>query len=188
MPLLTLHLGCSRVAMTSCCITSVTIMWFRPCFAILLCFNSDGSQAGLTSYPLSWYVLTPLPAGNVLVSETGRLLRQVAETLHAAVLVTNHVVGAGGFGRQPSAAPTGGAGLYDVNTDYKPALGEQWRGMPHVRLQLSRATAVADVTCMTVLAHPLRVSHCFGVLGSYSQCLHSSVSFLEASRSLLCYH
>ena len=94
------------------------------------------------------------------MSETGRLLRQVAETLHAAVLVTNHVVGAGSFGKVPPAGPTGVGSLYDVNTDYKPALGEQWRGVPHVRLQLSRATAIADIACMTVLSHPLRVGGC----------------------------
>eukprot|EP00878_Enallax_costatus_P032782 GHUV01036050.1.p1 GENE.GHUV01036050.1~~GHUV01036050.1.p1 ORF type:complete len:302 (+),score=72.54 GHUV01036050.1:114-908(+) len=94
--------------------------------------------------------------GNVIVSETGRLLRQVAETLRAAVLVTNHVVGAGSFGKAPPAGSTGFGSLYDVNTDYKPALGEQWRGVPHVRLQLSRATAVADVVCMMILSHPHR--------------------------------
>lgn len=96
-------------------------------------------------------------AGNVLVAETGRLLRQVAETLHTAVLVTNHVVGAGNFGRGPGAAVSHPAAQH-INMEYKPALGEQWRGIPHVRLQLSRATAAADVACMTILSHPLRVS------------------------------
>lgn len=94
-------------------------------------------------------------AGNVLVSETGRLLRQVAEALNAAVLVTNHVVGASSFGRGPG--PAGNGALQHVSTDYKPALGEQWRGVPHVRLQLSKATAATDTVCMTILSHPLRV-------------------------------
>lgn len=101
-------------------------------------------------------------AGNVLVAETGRMLKLAAETSQAAVLVTNHVVGVGSFGKQagpPGGGTAAGPVLSAVNTAYKPALGEQWRGIPHVRLQLSRATAGGnDLVCVTLLSHPLRVS------------------------------
>jgi hypothetical protein len=98
------------------------------------------------------------PAGHVLVAETARLLRHTADALQCSVLVTNHVVGAGsgGFaaGREDGAGSSTRAG--GVNLAFKPALGEQWRGAPHVRLQLSRAGG--DLVCATLLTYAMRVS------------------------------
>ncbi|WIA09287.1 hypothetical protein OEZ85_008695 [Tetradesmus obliquus] len=110
--------------------------------------------------------------GHVLVAETGRLLRHIADSLKLAVLVTNHVVGSsyGGYGSraapgrdstattgQQGGAATGAArlGPGDVNYNFKPALGEQWRGLPHTRLQLSR-TPAADSVCATLLASSIK--------------------------------
>lgn len=106
------------------------------------------------------------PAGHVLVAETARLLRHTADALQCAVLVTNHVVGAGGgfaTGREDSHAAGGAAGSSragagGVNLSYKPALGEQWRGAAHVRLQLSRAGG--DMVKATLLTFPMQVSCC----------------------------
>jgi hypothetical protein len=103
----------------------------------------------------------------VLVAETARLLRHVADALQCCVLVTNHVVGAGGgvaagredaLGTSGAASNTAHAGAGGVNLSYKPALGEQWRGAAHVRLQLSRAGG--DFVSATLLTHTLRVSLC----------------------------
>jgi hypothetical protein len=93
-------------------------------------------------------------AGHVLVTEVGRLLRHVAEALHCAVLVTNHVVGAGGRGGGDAASSHGG-----VSSGFKPALGEQWRGVAHVRLQLSHSSGGgnADVIVATLLSHSIAV-------------------------------
>lgn len=110
--------------------------------------------------------LAAVPAGHVLVAETGRMLRHVADSLNLAVVVTNHVVGTGGYGRGGGGRgePAGAAGSTatrlgsgDISYNYKPALGEQWRGLPSTRLQLSRAPAV-DVVCATLLTHSMRVS------------------------------
>lgn len=98
------------------------------------------------------------------MAETARLLRHTADALQCSVLVTNHVVGAGsGFaaGREDghgagSVLAGGSARAGGVNLAFKPALGEQWRGAPHVRLQLSRAGG--DLVCATLLTYAMRVS------------------------------
>eukprot|EP00879_Flechtneria_rotunda_P013682 GHRR01014292.1.p1 GENE.GHRR01014292.1~~GHRR01014292.1.p1 ORF type:complete len:134 (+),score=49.92 GHRR01014292.1:30-431(+) len=103
-----------------------------------------------------------LHAGHVLVAEAGRLLRHLADSLQLAVLVTNHVVGSGSFGggssRDDTATGAGcvvaGVGPVGVNYGYKPALGEQWRTLPHVRLQLSKAAG--NLVCATLLTHSMR--------------------------------
>lgn len=101
----------------------------------------------------------------MLVAETARLLRHVADALQCCVIVTNHVVGVGGgfaAGREDAHGTSGAAsnstraGAGGVNLSYKPALGEQWRGAAHVRLQLSRAGG--DLVSATVLARTMRVS------------------------------
>lgn len=97
----------------------------------------------------------------MLVAETARLLRHTADALQCSVLVTNHVVGAGGgwaAGRDERHAggSSRAAGPGGVNPSFKPALGEQWRGAAHVRLQLSRAGG--DLVTATLLSHTFRVS------------------------------
>lgn len=103
-------------------------------------------------------------AGHVVVAETARLLRHIAHALQCCVLVTNHVVGAGGSftpgGREDSSAAASSSGSRTApggtNLSYKPALGEQWKGAAHVRLQLSRAGG--DLVAASLLTHPMNVS------------------------------
>lgn len=94
--------------------------------------------------------LLPTPAGTagqVLVGAVASMLRHIADAFSVAVLVTNHVVTAGGG--------FGGGG-------FKPALGGQWRAAPHARLQLSRGSAAARadggvLVVATLTGHPSRV-------------------------------
>jgi len=83
------------------------------------------------------------------------------------VLVTNHVVGTGSFGSDASGSSgtsgSSGAGLsgsgwqgpHGIHLSYKPALGEQWRGVPHARVQLSKAAG--DRVVATLLSHGVQV-------------------------------
>jgi hypothetical protein len=141
-----------------------------------------------------------------VVAETGRLLRHIADSLQLAVLVTNHVVGSsyGAYGSRDAAGrdntgtggqqgrTAGGAarlGPGDVNYNFKPALGEQWRGLPHTRLQLSRAPA-ADVMCATLLASSIKVCSSASVhVRAEWLCLHSQglphVLHLRSTRGIL---
>ncbi|KAL1201958.1 putative DNA repair protein RAD51 [Cardamine amara subsp. amara] len=59
--------------------------------------------------------------GRALMVAVGYLLKKLAHEHSIAILVTNHTVGAGGEGGKT-----------------KPALGETWKSIPHVRLMLSR--------------------------------------------------
>lgn len=117
----------------------------------------------MCSPPLERPHCTPVRdcAGHVIVAETARLLRHTADALQCSILVTNHVVGVGGSfatGRDDrNAASSSRTGAGGVNLAYKPALGEQWRGAAHVRLQLSRAGG--DLVAATLLNHTFRVSH-----------------------------
>lgn len=74
--------------------------------------------------------------GHALMAAVARSLKNLAETLSLAVLVTNHMVGGGSrrLEGDPSAAGPG-AGLAPAGN--RPALGEGWRNQPHVRVQLS---------------------------------------------------
>lgn len=93
-----------------------------------------------------------------------------------AVLLTNHVVGTSGFGSDAAGGAGGGGmrlgGPLGVSTQYKPALGEQWRGVPHVRVQLAKGRG--GTVLATLLTHSLWVR---GVV-SWAAAL---VSVLEAS-------
>ncbi|XP_042512418.1 DNA repair protein RAD51 homolog 4 isoform X2 [Macadamia integrifolia] len=69
-------------------------------------------------------LITPILGGNgangrSLMTSAGLLLKKLAHELNLSVLVTNHMVGG-----------DGGA--------LKPALGESWKSVPHVRILLSR--------------------------------------------------
>ncbi|XP_071720337.1 DNA repair protein RAD51 homolog 4 isoform X1 [Rutidosis leptorrhynchoides] len=71
--------------------------------------------------------------GYVLMVSVGYLLKELADRHNIAVLVTNHMVsGEGG--------------------NLKPALGESWKNIPHVRLQLSWDHA--STSCVRILRHP----------------------------------
>ncbi|XP_021681160.2 DNA repair protein RAD51 homolog 4 isoform X2 [Hevea brasiliensis] len=84
-------------------------------------------------------LITPIlggsgPQGHALMTSAGFLLKKLAHELNIAVLVTNHMV-----------AGEGG--------NLKPALGESWKSIPHVRLLLSRDQG--NKTCsISILKHP----------------------------------
>ncbi|XP_047255668.1 DNA repair protein RAD51 homolog 4 isoform X2 [Capsicum annuum] len=72
--------------------------------------------------------------GHALMVSVGFLLKRLAHEHDISILVTNHmVVGEGGTS--------------------KPALGESWRSIPHVRLLLSRGH-IRNISSMSVLRHP----------------------------------
>ncbi|GJX69103.1 DNA repair protein RAD51 homolog 4 isoform X1 [Tanacetum coccineum] len=76
--------------------------------------------------------------GHALMVSIGYLLKELADKHNIAVVVTNHMVsGEGGT--------------------LKPALGESWKNVPHVRLQLSRDHA-SNFSILHVLRHPFMES------------------------------
>jgi len=64
------------------------------------------------------------------------ILKKLADEHNLSVLVTNHMVSAG-------------------NGAVKPALGESWKTVPHVRLMISREN---NICTATVLKHTLLAS------------------------------
>ncbi|XP_078180997.1 DNA repair RAD51-like protein [Carex rostrata] len=76
--------------------------------------------------------------GWCMMASVGVLLKKIAYEHNISVLVTNHMVGG-------------------ENGTLKPALGESWKGIPHVRLLLSRSTGTNYGTA-TVLKHTLLAS------------------------------
>ncbi|XP_052201330.1 DNA repair protein RAD51 homolog 4 isoform X2 [Diospyros lotus] len=78
--------------------------------------------------------------GHALMISAGYLLKKMANEHNLAVLVTNHMVG-------------GEGGIS------KPALGESWKSIPHVRLQLSREQG-SNTFNMRLLRHPYMGSTC----------------------------
>ncbi|KAJ4786757.1 DNA repair RAD51-like protein [Rhynchospora pubera] len=76
--------------------------------------------------------------GWCMMASVGVLLKRIAYEHNIAVLVTNHMVGG-------------------ENGTLKPALGESWKGIPHIRLLLSHGTGNNHGTT-TVLKHTLMVS------------------------------
>ncbi|CAN6890740.1 unnamed protein product [Brassica oleracea] len=72
--------------------------------------------------------------GRALMVALGYMLKKLAHEHNIAVLVTNHTVGAGESGKT------------------KPALGETWKSIPHVRLMLSRDNRNSNCT-ISILKH-----------------------------------
>nr|GMD17465.1 DNA repair protein RAD51 homolog 4 isoform X2 [Ipomoea batatas] len=72
--------------------------------------------------------------GRALMASAGFILKQLADEHNLPVLVTNHMV-------------AGEAGLL------KPALGESWKSIPHIRLLLSR-DSTRHISSISVLKHP----------------------------------
>ncbi|CAJ1933068.1 unnamed protein product [Sphenostylis stenocarpa] len=88
-------------------------------------------------------LITPIlggngPQGHALMISAGFLLKKLAHEHNIAVLVTNHVVG-------------GEDGIS------KPALGESWKSVPHVRLLFSR-DCENNVCNISMLKHPSMAS------------------------------
>uniref|UniRef100_A0A5B7AVY2 RecA family profile 1 domain-containing protein n=1 Tax=Davidia involucrata TaxID=16924 RepID=A0A5B7AVY2_DAVIN len=76
--------------------------------------------------------------GRALMISAGFLLKKLAHEHNLCVLVTNHMVG-------------GEGGIT------KPALGESWKSIPHVRLQLSRDHG-GNICEMSIIRHPYMAS------------------------------
>ncbi|PNH12386.1 DNA repair protein RAD51 4, partial [Tetrabaena socialis] len=103
--------------------------------------------------------------GTALLMAAGRLLKQLAER-NIAVLVSNHVTSAGTSSRAAGGGEGGGMGDRGVNAavtvgvaGLRPALGEQWRPQPHMRIQLSIDEAHPQLSGMrlaTLTASPLQ--------------------------------
>ncbi|XP_024008622.1 DNA repair protein RAD51 homolog 4 [Eutrema salsugineum] len=72
--------------------------------------------------------------GRALMVAVGYMLKKLAHEHNIAILVTNHTVGAGEGGKT------------------KPALGETWKSIPHVRLMLSRDHRNSNCT-ISILKH-----------------------------------
>lgn len=72
--------------------------------------------------------------GHALMVSVGFLLKELAYEHNLSVLVTNHMVGAEGG-------------------HLKPALGESWKNIPHMRLHLSRDRK-SNICSMSILRHP----------------------------------
>ncbi|KAM0941298.1 putative ATP diphosphatase [Dioscorea sansibarensis] len=91
------------------------------------------------------FLITPIlggkdSQGRMLMLSCGTLLKKLANEHNISVLVTNHMVrGEGGV--------------------LKPALGESWKSIPHVRLQLS-CDRVRNICQATVLKHTFMASGC----------------------------
>ncbi|KAK7257777.1 hypothetical protein RIF29_32000 [Crotalaria pallida] len=88
-------------------------------------------------------LITPIlggngPQGHAMMISAGILLKELAHEHNLAVLVTNHVVGG-----------EGGTS--------KPALGESWKSVPHVRLLLSHDCG-SNVCNISILKHPSMAS------------------------------
>ncbi|KAL5169429.1 DNA repair protein RAD51 4 [Glycine soja] len=88
-------------------------------------------------------LITPIlggsgPQGHALMISAGFLLKKLAHEHNIAVLVTNHVVG-------------GDDGIS------KPAMGESWKSVPHVRILLSRDCG-SNVCNISILKHPSMAS------------------------------
>ncbi|GBF92623.1 DNA repair protein RAD51 [Raphidocelis subcapitata] len=96
--------------------------------------------------------------GQVLVGAIGSMLRHIAAEYSIAVLITNHVVGGGGGGGGDGAAAGGGAaaagggGGPAGGGGFRPALGAQWRGQPHCRIQLARPPQAGGAVVATLTA------------------------------------
>ncbi|KAF7805510.1 DNA repair protein RAD51-like protein 4 isoform X2 [Senna tora] len=88
-------------------------------------------------------LITPIlggsgPQGHALMISAGFLLKKLAHEQNLAVLVTNHMVGG------------------DSGTS-KPALGESWKSVPHIRLLLSRDWQ-SNICNFFILKHPSMAS------------------------------
>lgn len=101
--------------------------------------SQTGGQVRLLIVDSISSLITPVLGGSgshgrALMISAGSFLKKLAHEHNLAVLVTNHMVS--GEGRIP-----------------KPALGESWKIIPHVRLQLSREHGT-NVCNMCILRHP----------------------------------
>ncbi|RLM84364.1 hypothetical protein C2845_PM04G10790 [Panicum miliaceum] len=105
--------------------------------------NNGGSKVCLLIIDSISSLLAPIiggkyPQGRSMMISVAVILKKLADEHNLSVLVTNHMVSAG-------------------NGAVKPALGESWKAVPHVRLMLSRECQ-NNICTATVLKHTLMAS------------------------------
>ncbi|KAG5566859.1 hypothetical protein RHGRI_002416 [Rhododendron griersonianum] len=116
----------------------------RACNGFFLHFfcHQTGDRVQLLIVDSISSLITPILGGSgshgrALIISAGSLLKKLAHEHNLAVLVTNHMVsGEGGT--------------------HKPALGESWKSIPHVRLELSREHG-SNICNMCIVRHPCMV-------------------------------
>ncbi|RLN35438.1 hypothetical protein C2845_PM03G28320 [Panicum miliaceum] len=105
--------------------------------------NNGGSKVCLLIIDSISSLLAPIiggkyPQGRSMMISVAVILKKLADEHNLSVLVTNHMVSAG-------------------NGAVKPALGESWKAVPHVRLMISRECE-NNICTATVLKHTLLVA------------------------------
>ncbi|CAN6179881.1 unnamed protein product [Urochloa humidicola] len=105
--------------------------------------NNGGSKVCLLIIDSISSLLAPIiggkyPQGRSMMISVAMILKKLADEHNLSVLVTNHTVSAG-------------------NGVVKPALGESWKAVPHVRLVISRECE-SNICTATVLKHTLLAS------------------------------
>ncbi|CAN6210163.1 unnamed protein product [Urochloa humidicola] len=105
--------------------------------------NNGGSKVCLLIIDSISSLLAPIiggkyPQGRSMMISVAMILKKLADEHNLSVLVTNHMVSAG-------------------NGAVKPALGESWKAVPHVRLVISRECE-SNICTATVLKHTLLAS------------------------------
>ncbi|CAL5080297.1 unnamed protein product [Urochloa decumbens] len=105
--------------------------------------NNGGSKVCLLIIDSISSLLAPIiggkyPQGRSMMITVAMILKKLANDHNLSVLVTNHMVSAG-------------------NGAVKPALGESWKAVPHVRLVISRECE-SNICTATVLKHTLLAS------------------------------
>lgn len=103
--------------------------------------------------------------GYVLMTGVSRLLKQLAATHGVAILMSNHVTES----RADAADEISGSTVSNAPRDYVPALGDLWRGQPHMRIQLHvikdpQGPRVATLTMCPVMVSALCISEPIGNL------------------------
>ncbi|KAK2989683.1 hypothetical protein RJ640_015532 [Escallonia rubra] len=105
--------------------------------------SQGGSKVRLLIVDSISSLITPIlggsgAQGHALMISAGFLLKELAHRHNLSAVVTNHMVGGEGG-------------------TLKPALGESWKSMPHVRLHLFRDSK-SSICNMSILRHPYIVS------------------------------
>ncbi|XP_065036154.1 DNA repair protein RAD51 homolog 4-like isoform X1 [Musa acuminata AAA Group] len=105
--------------------------------------KSSGNRIRLLIVDSISSLITPIlggknSQGRLMMITTGILLKKIANEYNLSVLVTNHMVGGEGG-------------------SLKPALGESWKNIPHVRLSLSHDQG-SNVCNVSILKHTIIVN------------------------------
>ena len=73
--------------------------------------------------------------GHAILAAAAALIKEIAQSLHIAVIVTNHMVSSGSRTQKAGGAMTS-LSSSSLSSSKVPALGESWHNQCHVRVQL----------------------------------------------------